>query len=314
WRKFTGQTFDEIKGWGWSEAVHPQDLEHTVKVWKKAVSQKRNYEVEYRIRRFDGIYRYFLARGIPVLGQNGEVEEWVGTCIDITNLKELDLRKDEFISIASHELKTPLTSIKTYGQIIQNLAIKQSFAKLIDLAKSMNRQVSVLQDYVNELLNVNKIQAGKLSLKKKKFDIYHLIKEECDNLQKTLPKHKLLTTSIHAKVNADKERIRQVLINLITNAAKYSPKGGKIIIRSQKKNNELIVSVKDFGVGVANSEQERIFERFYQAEGLNRDRFGGLGLGLFISKGIISRHKGQIWVESKKNRGATFFFTLPIIF
>ncbi len=313
WRQFTGQSIDEIKGWGWSKALHPADLEHTVKVWKKAVKLKTNYEAEYRIKRFDGVYKYFLARGIPVMGKNKTIKEWVGTCIDITNLKELDLRKDEFISIASHELKTPLSSIKVYGQLIQKLLRgKYSSDDLLELTDRMNKQVNILQDYIHELLDVNKIQVGKLVLKKQKFDIYDLIEEECISLQGTLPNHQLKTYPMHQNIAADKERLRQVLINLITNAAKYSPNAKKIVIRCEVKEDRLFISVQDFGIGISKDEQDKIFDRFFQVRGLNRNRFEGLGLGLFISKGIVERLGGEIWVESKKDQGSTFFFTLPL--
>lgn len=243
----------------------------------------------------------------------GEITGAVVTFSDITARKELEERKDEFISIASHELKTPVTALKMYIQFLEK---KISRTKgLEDTAHSlekMEQQVERLTDLVNDLLNLSRIQAGKLAFRYDYFDLFAVVKEHVENVQASQDTHTvLLEGGIREKVWGDSDRIGQVVINLLTNAVKYSPKAKKVIVTIRKRKHDVVVNVRDFGIGISKKDRDLIFERFYQAGGKEKPSVG-LGIGLYLSKEIIARHNGKIWVESEKGKGSTFSFSLPL--
>ncbi|MDO8510220.1 MAG: PAS domain S-box protein [bacterium] len=225
---------------------------------------------------------------------------------DITGRKLDEQRKDEFISMASHELKTPITSIKLYTELLLKKVKDKTATQHLS---SMFEQVNRLSKLINDLLDVSRIQAGKLIFKKQFFDLGLLIADIAEILGKTSKKHSIIT-SVHlaGKVWGDKDRVGQVIINLIGNAIKYSPSGGDIIIVASKIKDNVIVNVQDFGIGLYSHDKDRIFERFYQIKG---GTFPGLGIGLYIAKMIVEGHGGKIEVKSRVNEGSTFIFTLP---
>ncbi len=226
-------------------------------------------------------------------------------------LKESIFLRDEFIAIASHELKTPLTSTKIFTQILQKQF--KDDPKATAFLNRMNDQVNNLTTLISEMLDTTRIQKGKLEFKLTKFIVKDLALEIINDLQQ-ISNHKLIVEwETNEFVVADKERVKQVLTNYITNAIKYSPDGKKIIIRSQRKNGLIVVSVRDFGIGIHEEEQKNIFERFYRANKKDGHTYPGLGLGLYISKEIITQMKGKVWVESEIGKGSTFFFSLPIV-
>ena len=233
---------------------------------------------------------------------------------DVTEIKKVEKQKDDFIAIASHELKTPVTSIKMFIQLLQSYHKKTKDKKSILILDKVNAQVTRLTSMMSSFLNVYSIQTGKLDIHKNTFSIDDVICEEVETFQYTTDTHEILQKS-KAKVSlfADQERISQVIINLITNAIKYSPDADKIIVSARKHNKEIIVSVQDFGMGIAKDQQEKIFERFYRTNGKREKDIKGLGLGLYIAAEIIKAHNGKMWVESKIGVGSTFFFSLPII-
>jgi signal transduction histidine kinase len=164
---------------------------------------------------------------------------------------------------------------------------------------------------ITDLLDVTRSQNGKLNLHRETFKIDQLIKEVVENMQLTTKKHTLIIKGEAAvAITADRDRISQVLINFLSNAIKYSPHSKRIIVRAVHKKQEIFVSVQDFGIGIPTNKLEQIFERFNRVSGPQMETFAGLGLGLYISAQIISRHGGKIWVESKENKGSTFYFSL----
>jgi signal transduction histidine kinase len=220
-------------------------------------------------------------------------------------------KKDEFIGVASHELKTPLTSVKAYLQLLQKIEKEQPNLTYVEKAQE---NVSKLQNLIFDLLDVSKISSGQLQLEIREFNIDELVNECNQNAQLSTNTHKItrkgeLTNGI---ISADRDRIEQVIVNLLSNAIKYSPQGKEIIVSSQKYDSEVMIAVQDFGVGIPKSEAKKVFERFYRATGR---QFGisGFGLGLYICNEIVKRHGGRIWVESDLGKGSTFFFTLPIL-
>jgi signal transduction histidine kinase len=227
-------------------------------------------------------------------------------------LKELGRQKDEFMAIASHELKTPVTSIKLYAQLLHRRFAKLKDEKSAESIEKIDGQINKLVNLINDLLDVTKIEEGKLQFNMADFDMNQLIHELVSEMQ-LMTKHKIIVELNQENiVSADRERIGQVLTNFISNAAKYSPNAKKIIVKASQDTKKVVVSVTDFGMGLTPKEQAIVFERFNRAGQDGPGGMPGLGLGLYISKEIITRHKGEIWVESKKGKGSTFYFSLPV--
>ncbi|MEO6330562.1 MAG: ATP-binding protein, partial [Ginsengibacter sp.] len=225
-------------------------------------------------------------------------------------IQESHKKKDEFIGIASHELKTPLTSIKAYLQVLAEMENQQPNKQYVQKALE---NVNKLQQLLFDLLDVSKIQSGQLELNINEFNIDALIDEAIAASQIISAHHKIIREGkpIAQNISADRQRIEQVLINLLSNATKYSPGANKVIVRTSKTASEVIVSVKDLGIGIPAEEQSKIFDRFYRSSELSRHHISGFGLGLYICKDIITRHGGKIWIESIGN-GSVFNFSLPL--
>ncbi|HSX40385.1 MAG TPA: ATP-binding protein [Candidatus Saccharimonadales bacterium] len=222
-------------------------------------------------------------------------------------------QRNEFISIASHELKTPVTSIKAYAQVLQRRFSKMGDQLAATQLEKMDGQLVKLTNLINDLLDITKIESGKIMFNEEKFDFDGLISEIVEDLQHTTDAHHIVQSGkVSKKVFGDKDRIGQVLTNLISNAIKYSPHSKKILVQVGTYNNHVKVCVKDYGVGISKEKQEKVFERFYRVSGPKEDTYPGLGLGLYISSEIVKRQGGRIWVESTENKGSTFCFTLPI--
>jgi two-component system CheB/CheR fusion protein len=231
---------------------------------------------------------------------------------DITERKQLEQQKDEFVSIASHELKTPITSVKAYTQILGQRFRKAEDMKSVELVEKMDAQLDKLTNLIGDLLDITKIEAGRIQFHESYFDFNELIEETVVELQRTTSKHRI-TKKLQPGVTVygDRDRLGQVLTNFITNAIKYSPQADKIIVKTDVDKNNVTLSVQDFGVGLSQKDQAKVFERFYRVGGSDQATYPGLGLGLYIASEIIKRHKGRIWVESKKANGSTFYFSLP---
>ena len=232
---------------------------------------------------------------------------------DISARKKLERQKDEFISMASHELKTPVTSLKGFLNLLQRRLTSPEDEKELHYLARMNAQVHKLTKLINDLLDISKMQTGQLIYRQERFDLDALVQEIVENIQGTTQTHPLLLEGqTQAEAFGDRDRIGQVLINLLNNAIKYSPQASTVVVRVAKDQNNALVSVQDFGIGIAKEHQQKIFERFYQVTDPEERTYPGLGIGLYISLEIVKRHGGQIWVESKKGEGTTFHFTLPL--
>lgn len=232
---------------------------------------------------------------------------------DIEERIAADKRKDEFIGIASHELKTPVTSLKAYTEILQvNLEFLQD-AKVTEMLSKMNKQVDKLTGLIVDLLDVTKIQTGEMAYDYEAFDFDTLIYEIVEEMQRTTKNHEIIFEAGKCDgVKADKNRLSQVVTNLISNAIKYSPAGGKILITSDCTDHKVRLKVQDFGIGIPDKEKEKIFHRFFRVPGKNKQHtFPGLGLGLYISESIIKRHGGEMSFTSTEGSGSMFSFWLP---
>jgi PAS domain S-box-containing protein len=224
--------------------------------------------------------------------------------------KVLNDKKDEFIGLASHELKTPLTSVSAYLQILHRIETNETSKKFVN--KTMH-QVKKLISLVNDLLDVSKIEAGKMQLATEEFEIKAIVEDAIELIQQSNIDYQIILESkVHdLKINGDPHRIEQVLINLLTNAIKYSPKANKVEVFLSNTKEEVTIGVKDYGLGIAADKLSQIFSRFFRIEG-NDPGISGLGIGLYLTRQIIDRHNGKIWVESEPGKGSTFWVTLPI--
>ncbi len=221
--------------------------------------------------------------------------------------------RDEFISVASHELKTPVTSVKMFTQILIKHSEQIGDVKAVEHLSRMNKQINRLTELIYDLLNISKIQAGKMEFKQAWFDFDKVVNEIIDVLSQSEEKHKLIVEGrTKKKICGDEERIGQVINNLISNAIKYSPQANKVCIKLSSDEENVCVSVQDFGIGMAKQHLEKIFERFYRVYDTTDKTFPGLGIGLYISSEIVKRHGGRFWVKSDPGKGSTFSFSLPI--
>jgi PAS domain S-box-containing protein len=308
WFDYTGAPPGE---YSWASALHPEDEPRTIEVWSESVAQGVTYYIEYRIRRAsDGEYRWFLGKAQPLRDHAGNVVKWFGTCTDINEQKLSDKRKDEFLSIASHELKTPLTSVKAFLQLgKKSIAETEPGYRFVDKA---SMQLNRLEKLISDLLDVSKINAGKMVYNYEEFDFNDALRESVDSIQQTFPDHQIIIEqSESVNYKGDRLRLEQVMNNLLNNAVKYSPEANKVIIKSEIQQNNLVISVQDFGIGIAPENLAHLFDRYYRVDNTAM-RFQGLGLGLFISSEIIKRHNGSFWIESEPGKGSTFYFLLPI--
>jgi PAS domain S-box-containing protein len=438
WFDYSGRSYQESSGLGWQVIVHPDDAKDVIAKWKQALEKGKIFDTEYRLRRYDGEYRWHIGRVVPLKDQLNKITGWFGSATDIDDLKKaqealaqsearlkitmesameyaiittneqgiverwssgaekafgyseaemkgkpadiiftpeekannipekemqtarkegranddrwhvrkngsrlfmsgvmapiydgvftgyvkvarditerklLEQQKDEFIGIASHELKTPVTTIKAYTELLKEVLDEKQNYEDAQLVTKLDAQVDRLTELIHSLLDTTRISEGQFTLNMEEFDINTLIRERVEEMQHTTEKHRIAFNSTGAiKIKGDRERIEQIFINIISNAIKYSPKGGEVTIVSKRKKDCVQVSVQDNGVGIPPEVKDKIFDRFYRVQNAQIDTFPGMGLGLYISAAIINKHGGTIWVESEQGKGSTFYFRLP---
>lgn len=255
---------------------------------------------------------FVLASASPIYIDN-KISGAVIIMHDVSERLKLEQQKDEFIAIASHELKTPITTLKAFTQILQNKLKNSTNKEDFIYLEKMNGQLDRLTILVKELLDVSKIESGTIPLQRDYFNFDQLVSNTIEDLQRITSRHHLIIRGkTDKKIWGDKNRINQIITNLTLNAIKYSPTASKIIIHLLHNKHNVIVKVKDFGIGVTKENQTKIFDRFFRVKGSSGERFPGLGLGLYISSEIVKAHGGKMWVRSTPNKGSTFFFSLPI--
>lgn len=312
WYEYTGLTFENSEGSGAQTVIYADDLPSALTAWNEALQNQSDFVFEYRIKRAaDDAFRWFLVKGHPLKDESGTLVAWFGTSTDIEDQKKEMEKKDEFISVASHELKTPLTSLKGYIQLIEQQ--KGLSGNANQYIRKANDSLTKLQHLINDLLDVSKIHAGKLKFDMEIVPLTDLLNTWVENCTYMYSSNAILKEISPAlKVRGNAERLEQVIMNLVSNAVKYSPDNKEVIIRAKQDQDTVIVSVTDCGIGLPESEREKIFDRFYRVN--NNDNFTtGLGMGLYISSEIIKEHHGTIGVESKINKGTTISFCLPAV-
>jgi two-component system, OmpR family, phosphate regulon sensor histidine kinase PhoR len=307
-----GITLDEIIGKNFHELPYPEELAtvlqaqiEQVVVTGKVVTDETPYNSPTGVV---GFYEYIFA---PVFDSDKHVILVAGSTRDITVRKQLESQKDDFMGIVSHELKTPVTSIKAFTQVLQSRFSRAGDEKSTALLGKMDAQINKLTSLIEDLLDATKIEGGKLQFNEVYFPFDELVSEIIEELQRTTNRHVIEKVgSMNKTVFGDKDRIGQVISNMLTNAIKYSPRSEKIIVKTMGDKETVTLCVQDFGVGIPKERQRQVFERFYRVSG--NETIPGIGLGLYISAEIIRRQHGNIWVESEQGKGSTFCFCLPV--
>ncbi len=311
WYDYTGLSYEETKATGWSTVVHPDDVENSVNAYRKIVATNKPGEFEVRERGADGVYRWHLVRVQPVRNEIGIIDQWIGTATDIDALKQLQQQKDDFISIASHELKTPITSLKASLQLMDKMKDNPSKDMLPKLILQSRKSIQRVSTLIEDLLNVSRLQQAEVALNKAPFILSQLLNSICNPIS-ILGKQKIrIEGELELEIVADEHRIDQVVTNLVNNAVKYAPESEDITLTIHKNNNLVKLSVTDRGPGIPEEKIPHLFDRYYRVDAAGYQA-SGLGLGLFISSEIIKRHGGEIGVESELGKGTTFWFILPV--
>lgn len=313
WLNFTGRKLEEESGDGWTAGVHPDDLGNCKKIYDAAFKKQKKFKMEYRLRRKDGQYRWMQDSGIPHFSKEKEFLGFIGTCVDIHELKEIEHTKDQFIVAASHELKTPLTTLNIYLQLLAEYFKSPSQDNYHTYVSGAMDQVKKINDLINQLLDLSRIQSGHLDFECSVFSFEDLVLKIIKKMQAITPSHKIiLKGKINSCIKGDAERISQSLENLLANASKYSNGKNKIVVELSEDDDYVKVAVTDFGIGIEKQHLSKIFERFYRIPGKIDNTFPGLGIGLYLSQQIIKKHGGEITVESILNKETTFVIQIPI--
>ena len=292
--------------------IHPDYRQQAAALVEAAFTKGSRFDMEYPIiGHHDGKIRW--VRGIGEMQHYDGKDFFTGVLHDITESKQDDMRKNDFIGMVSHELKAPLSSLNA---IIQVVNAKLEHSEDLFLAGAMtkaNAQVKRMTTMINGFLNISRLESGKIMIEKSSFDMGELIHEIADELKVTTPTHNIsLDLCEPVSVFADRDKINSVISNILSNAVKYSPKGAAIHVACSINKNEVIVSVSDEGIGIKPSDADKIFDRYYRVENSDTRHISGFGIGLYLSAEIIKRHGGKIWLESEQGKGSTFYFSLFI--
>ncbi len=330
WIDFTGRTIAQELGHGWAASVHPDDATATWAVFERAFLERGEFRIEYRLRRWDGEYRWMLTQGVPLF--RGETfAGFIGSAIDITESRQIaeDQRnarenaeaasraKDEFLAALSHELRTPLNPVLLIASEHEQSAdlppqVRADFA-------AIRKNIALEARLIDDLLDLTRISRGKLQLQMEAIDIHAVLHQALNLVRSELEAKQLVITldlsSPEHRIFGDSARLQQVFWNIVLNAVKFTPAGGTIAVRTRLGAERSIrVEIIDSGLGIEPEEMPRIFETFGQGKHAHTPhRFGGLGLGLAIARLLVERHEGRIWAESEgRGLGATFHVELPL--
>ena len=330
WTEYTGIGDGKLLGWTWLETLHPDDREPTRRSWLAAVAGHGPYDVEYRVRRSDGAYRWFRTRGVPIRDGDGSIVKWFGTCTDIADLKqaEVELRraketaeaanraKDDFLANVSHEIRTPMNAILGMTELTLDTALTQDQRESLKIVHSA---ADNLLGIINDVLDFSKIEAGKLQLDAIDFSLHAVLRDSlralairAHNQGLELLSH--VSPDVPDALVGDPSRLRQVLFNLIGNAIKFTPHG-EVLLRVEAAGSpapdevELRFMVRDTGIGIDPDKQEKIFQAFEQEDTSTTRKYGGTGLGLTIAAQLVALMGGKMAVDSQSGRGSTFSFT-----
>lgn len=292
------------------EVMHPEDRHLSTQAH---IDAKETGKMHYEARLVlpNGGLRWIRVQANAYFDGDGKPVRLLGTVVDFTNQKILQQQKDDFLSIASHELKTPLTTLKASLQLLDRIKNNPVSPMLPKLIEQSGRSMSKISELVDDLLNVSRMNEGQIQLSKKKFTLFHMLNESCNDIRIAEDYKLVFEGDDQLAVVADEQRIDQVVVNFVNNAVKYAPNSKLIVLGVAKDGDYAKVYVRDNGPGIPEDKLPYIFDRYYRAEETDF-HISGLGLGLYISADIIKRHSGEIGVTSELGVGSTFWFTLPI--
>lgn len=288
--------------------------ERLVEAIKKAIDDGGDYDVTYTQHRFnDGEIIWLRSLGKITTDEEGNYTIFSGIVMDITEQKQDEQRKNDFIGMVSHELKTPLTSLTGYAQLLQSRARKNEDTFSLNALTKVVMQAQKMTAMINGFLNISRLESGKIHLNKQIFYLHELVNENIEESEILISTHHIIFKPCEpVSVFADRDKIGSVISNMISNAVKYSPDGKEIEVRCEVIGSYAQISVKDYGMGIDPDDITKLFDRFYRVENKQTQLISGFGIGLYLSAEIVERHHGKIWVESEPGLGSTFFFNLPI--
>ena len=322
WYDYTGTSHEQAVGRGWVQYVHPDDLPAARAAWEGARGGSEAWQVEYRLRRQDGVYRWYLARAVPQLDPSGAVARWFGTTIDIEDalqaaqsLRDADRQKDEFLATLAHELRNPLAPIRTAFHLLSSPKANEQVRS--HATEIIGRQVGHMSRLLDDLLDVARITQRKLVLKKERVQIATVVgmaMEAARSLADTKGHHlETVLEDSTALLVADPVRLAQVLTNLLNNAVKYTDPGGTIRLEARREGDELCLTVTDNGIGLTPLALEHVFTMFAQEQTAIERSEGGLGIGLALAMGLVQLHEGSLSAYSEgEGRGSCFTVKLPL--
>jgi PAS domain S-box-containing protein len=319
--KLTGMTLQQAVNEGWGSALHPDDAAATMEAWRECARTGNNWYREHRVLGVDGKYHSILAQGVPIRDSAGHIQRWAGINLDISRLKnterallEADRRKDEFLATLAHELRNPLAPIRNAVRILDSDAADERQRKWG--REVIARQVQRMSLLLDDLLDVSRITRGQLELKKDYVELRSVVNVAVETARPLLDaKHHRLEVNLPAeniRLEVDPLRISQVIGNLLTNAAKYTDPQGRIELTAEFRNAELLISIRDDGIGLSEEVIPGLFTMFSQVNSAIDRAEGGLGIGLALVKGLVDLHGGRVEVRSAGlGRGSEFILHLP---
>lgn len=330
WLDYTGQTLQEAHGYGWLDAIHPDDRATSQRNFQAAIDSGQSLRHEHRMRGADGTYRWFLVQALPLRDEAGAVVRWFGAATDIheermaliiaeearAEAEEALQTRDQFLSIASHELRTPMTALLGYSHILGKFAARGTgdIQKPLEMVERQTQRLNML---VDQLLDVARLRRGQFAVQLQPLDLAALVQRVIDEFRVTLPNpsmHTVELTSSRAAlpIMGDVQRLEAVVQNLLGNAVKYSPTGGPVRVQLSEQASEVIVEVSDTGIGIPADAQPQLFDAFYRARNVGSGT-SGFGLGLYIVTEIVKLHGGRVEVLSQEGSGSTFRVALPLL-
>lgn len=323
WYEYTGTTFEEMQGWGWERVHDPTELQRMLPHWRRALETGDPWEDTFPLRGKTGEYRWFLSRAFPIRNAQGQIDRWVGTNTDITDLlnaqdalKEADRRKDAFLAMLAHELRNPLAPVRNAALILKKGARGRLAPHEERACEIIERQVSHMTRLIDDLLDVSRIARAKVDLQVERLEITSLIQNAVEDQRPFIEGQGLMLTMSTQRslfVEGDRTRLAQVVSNLLHNAAKFTPRGGSITVSVAKRDNRAQICVRDTGMGFSPRLAQHIFEPFVQADNSLHRTKGGLGLGLALVKGIVELHRGKVFARSGGDeQGSEFEIVLPL--
>jgi two-component system, OmpR family, sensor histidine kinase VicK len=294
--------------------IHSDYRQAAADLVEAAITTGVTFNMEYPIiGHNDGKIRWVRGIGTVQKDDHGVNRYFTGVLHEITEQKLDEIRKNDFIGMVSHELKTPLTSLNAIIQVANNKLKNSNDIFLSGAMEKANVQVKRMSNMINGFLNVSRLESGKIFIEKHIFDINQLLQEMIDESQLIVGTHQILFNGCgKLNINADRDKISSVISNLLSNAVKYSPKGEFINVTCEKNDTELKVSVQDEGMGIMEQDKDKVFERYFRVASDHTQHISGFGIGLYLSAEIIERHNGRIWVESESSKGSIFYFSLPL--